>query len=163
MEHKQNYIFQFITWTFLLFTADILMMIIIAALFGEQAKSMSTMFQFGSKGLASTTMLQFLLSACITVLLKDFFYNELIFKHMMALWRTIFMLLSILIVHIVFILVFGWFPYANKLAWTSFFICFGGSFVLCSLVMILKTKLESKHYDELLNSYKEQRKGDEDE
>ncbi len=163
MEHKQNSFFQFISWTFILFAADILMMMIIAALFGEEAKNMSTMFQFGSKGLASTTMLQFLLSACVSVLLKDFFFNENILKNMMALWRTIFMLLSILFIHIVFILLFGWFHYDNMLAWVSFFICFGGSFLICTFVMILKTKLESKRYDELLNFYKEQRKGDEDE
>lgn len=163
MEHKQNSVFQFISWTLILFAADILMMIIIAALFGDDANGLSTMFQYGSKGLASTTMLQFLLSASVSVLLKDFFFSERILKNMMALWRTIFMLLSILIIHIVFILLFGWFHYDNMLAWACFFICFGGSFLICSLVMILKTKLESKRYDELLNFYKEQRKGDEDE
>lgn len=163
MEYKQNSFFQFISWTFILFAADILMMIIIAALFGEQAKNMSTMFQFGSKGLASTTMLQFLLSACVSVLLKDFFFSEHIIKNMMALWRTIFMLLSILFFHIILILLFGWFHYDNMIAWASFFICFGGCFLLCSLVMILKTKLESNRYDELLNIYKEQREDDENE
>ena len=163
MERKHNSFFQFIGWTFILFATDILMMMFIAALFGEMTKGISTMFQFGSKGLASTTMLQFLLSACVTVLLKNIFYSERISQHMMALWRTIFMLLSILIVHIVFILIFGWFHYDNKLAWAGFFICFGGGFLIGSSVMILKTKLESRHYDELLQFYKEQREEDEDE
>ncbi len=163
MEHKHNAFFQFITWTLILFAANILMMMSIAALFGEQAEEMSTMFQFGSKGLASTTMLQFLLSAAVTVLLKNLFYSDLISKKMMALWRTIFMLLSILVVHIIFILLFDWFRYDNRLAWASFFICFGGGFLIGSSAMILKTKLDSRRYDELLNFYKEQREEDDNE
>lgn len=163
MEHKHSTFFRFISWTLILFAMDLLMMMLLAALFGEGAKEVSTMFQFGSKGLASTTMLQFLLSACVTTLIKDFFYSERIFKHMLSLWRSIFMLLTILIFHIAFILLFGWFHYDNKLAWASFFICFGGGFVIGSTVMILKTKLESKRYDELLHFYKEQREDEEDE
>lgn len=163
MEHKHNSFFQFINWTLILFAADILMIMFIAALFGEKTKEISTMFQFGAKGLATTTMLQFLLSASVTILLKNFFYSERISKKMMALWRTIFMLLSILLVHIAFILLFDWFYYDNKLAWAGFFICFGGGFLIGSSVMILKTKLESKRYDELLHFYKEQREGDDDE
>ncbi|HHV09303.1 MAG TPA: hypothetical protein GXX75_03360 [Clostridiales bacterium] len=163
MEHKHNSFFQFIAWTLILFAADILMMMLIAALFGEMTKGMSTMFQFGSKGLASTTMLQFLLSAAVTVLLKNLFYSDLISKKMMALWRTILMLLSILLVHMVFILLFGWFRYDNHLAWAGFFICFGGGFLIGSSAMILKTKLDSRRYDELLYFYKEQREEDNNE
>jgi hypothetical protein len=142
---------------------DILMLMLIAALFGEKTREISTMFQFGSKGLASITLLQFLLSAASINLLMNLFFSERIFKHMMALWRTIAMLLSILILHIVFILLFGWFAYNNSLGWAGFFICFGGGFLIGSTVMIIKTKLDSKRYDELLHEYKEQREEVEDE
>lgn len=160
MEPKKNTFFHFIAMTLLLFAVDILMLMLISTLFGEQTKEMSTMFQLGSKGLATTTMLQFLLSALVTTLLKNIFYSELIFKKLMTLWRTVFMLFSVLVIHIVFILVFGWFTYDNALAWGGFFICFGGGFFIGSSYMILKTKFESKRYDDLLNSYKEQREGD---
>lgn len=160
MERKHNSIFQFISQTLILFAVDILMLLVFANFFGEGARSMSSLYQLGSKGLATTTMLQFLLSAACVILLKEFFYSEKIFKKLLALWRTVLMLFSILAIHLIFILIFDWFTPDNVYAWAGFFICFGGGCVFGSLFMIIKTRLESRQYDELLSNYKNQKERD---
>lgn len=81
---------------------------------------------------------------------------------MMALWRTVLVLLSVLISIIIFIIVFHWFPIDNLYAWIGFFICFGGGFILSTSLMVIKTKLDNKKYNELLILYKNKHRDDDD-
>jgi hypothetical protein len=157
---KNKSIFSFLAQTLILFAVTILLLMLLAYFVGDGAKELSPLYQMGSKGLASATMLQFLLSSAVINLLKDFFFSVKVFKKLMTLWRTVFMLFGALVVSVVFILLFHWFPLKDGFAWAAFFICFGGSCFFASLFMILKTKLESNHYDELLSNYKEQHEGD---
>lgn len=161
MSYK-NYMIRFISQTLTLFAVNILMLLALAKAFGDGAKAMSSLYQYGSSGLATSTMLQFLLSSAIIIAFKDFYFSERIFKKLMALWRTIFMLFSIFVVNIVFIYLFDWFSFENAYAWVGFILCFAGGCVLGALVMIIKTKLESKQYGELLANYKYQQERDGD-
>ena len=163
MEVKGNYIFRFLNQVLVIFSINIIIQILLAALFGESARSMSSMYQFGSKGLASTTMLQFLLSAVTCSALMNFFFSERLFKKMLALWRIVLILLCIFFLHILYIIIFGWFTFDNYLAWIGFIICFSGGFVLSFLIMVIKTKLDNKQYDELLSHYKDQREEEDNE
>ncbi|MFT4143877.1 MAG: hypothetical protein QM644_05425 [Mobilitalea sp.] len=162
MEHKNNAILSFLTQTLVLFAIDILLLILFAALFGEGARNVSTMYQFGSKGLATSTILQFFLSAATISLIQRIFFSEKIFKQLLVILRTTYMLICILITHIVYILLFQWFSYDDYYAWISFLTCFVGGFVLGLLFMLLKRRLENRKYDELLSNYKKQREGDTD-
>lgn len=150
----------FVAQTLILFSVNILTLMLLAGLFGNGAKTISPLYQMGSKGLATSTMLQFLLSSVTIVALKSLFYSERFFKKLMTLWRTVLMLFGVLVMSVLFILIFHWFPLDNNLAWAGFLICFGGSCTLASLFMIIRTKLESKRYDELLSNYKDQHGGD---
>lgn len=156
MVKKDNRGYGFITQTMVLFAISILMMLLLAALFGDGAKEISPLYQMGSKGLASTTILEFLLSSAIITALKELFFSEKIFKNLMTLWRTVLMLFSVLIVSIIFIIVFKWFPLNFGLAWAGFLICFGGSCAAVSIFLIIKTRIDSKRYEELLDDYKKQ-------
>jgi hypothetical protein len=162
MEHKNNDILSFLTQALVLFAIDILILILFSALFGEGARNASTIYQFGSKGLASSTLLQFFLSAATISLLQRTFFSEKIFKQLRVILRTTYMLICILLTHIAYILLFQWFYYDDYHAWISFITCFVGGFVLGLLFMLIKTKLENRQYDELLNNYKKQREGAED-
>ncbi len=163
MEEKGNGIFRFLNEVLILFSIDILILMLIAALWGEGANSLSTIFQFGRKGLSSVTMLQFLLSSVTIVLLRYFFYSEKIFKSLRTIYRITFMLIGILISLIIYILLCGWFAMDDIYAWIGFLICFVGGFTLGLLIMVLKTKLDNRQYDKLLSHYKEMREEDENE
>lgn len=156
MKNKIIIKYNFIAQVFILFAVDILFLMLLASIFGNEAKEISNLYQFGSKGLAISTMLQFLLNAVVIIFLKSLFFSGKLFKNMMTLWRTVFLLLSILVFNILFIIFFNWFPMNNVYAWTGFFLCFGGGFIISTSFMIIKTKLENKKYNELLSSYKDQ-------
>lgn len=156
MENRNNIIFTFLNRTFVLFALDVLILMIFAHFVGDDAKTLSTLYQLGSKGLASSTMLQFLLSAATVSVLQLFLYSERIFKKRMALWRAAFLLLGILITHIIYILGFGWFSFQEYYAWLAFIICLIIGFILGLLFMVIKTKVENRQYNRLLARYKEQ-------
>jgi len=155
MENKNSTVFTFITQVLMLFAVDILILMFFAALFGEAAREMSTMYQFGKNGLASSTMLQFLISSITVTSIKTLLFSDRVFKKMMALWRTVITLICILITHIFFIVAFGWFSFNNLLAWAGFLICFIGGFSLGLLWMLLKNRNENRRYDRLLSEYKD--------
>lgn len=157
MESKNQNKYGFIAQVLILFAVSILFLMMNVTIFGEEANGLSTMFQIGSKGLAISTLLQFLISSTVIIFFKTLLFSEKIIKTMMTLWRTILFLLSILLSFIMFIIIFDWFPLDNLSAWCGFFIYFGGGFIVSTTFMIVKTKLDSKKYDELLLNYKNQR------
>jgi len=154
MNNKNKEILDFAAQTLILFAFSILILILLASLFGESARQLSPLFQLGSKGLASSTIMQFLLSSAIITALKKFFFSERIFKRLMTLWRTVFMLFSIFISSVIFIITFNWFPLDYAMGWAGFIICFGGSCIIISAFLIIKTKIESKRYNAMLDDYK---------
>lgn len=160
MENKNNIILTFLNRTLVLFALDILMLMLFAHFVGDDAKSLSTMYQVGSIGLASSTMLQFLLSAATVSVLQLFFYSERIFKKLMTIWRATFMLICILVTHIFYIIGFGWFSFRAYYAWFAFIFCLITGFFLGILFAFIKTKIENRQYDELLTRYKEQHEGE---
>jgi hypothetical protein len=160
MMNKNTTKYSFAAQTLILFAVTVLILMLLARLVGDGAKEISPLYQLGSKGLASVTLLQFLFSSAVITALKEFFYSDQFFKKLMTLWRTIFMLFGVLAVSVLFIIIFQWFPLNNWAAWAGFLIFFGGSCFTASIFMIIKTKLESKRYDELLSVYKEQHESD---
>jgi len=163
MDKKYKALLEFVTQTLILFAISILILIILAYLFGDMAQNTSPLYQMGSRGLASSTMLEFLLSSAIITALKNVFFSQLIFKKLMTLWRTVLMLFSILIASIIFIIIFEWFPLNYAMGWAGFLICFGGSCLVISVFLIIKTKIESRRYEALLDDYKKKYQLDSDE
>ncbi|WP_092476665.1 hypothetical protein [[Clostridium] polysaccharolyticum] len=51
------------------------------------------------------------------------------------------------------VLVFEWFPLDNVKAWIAFIFAVLGSFIASTSIMLLKIKVESKKYVELLLKY----------
>lgn len=163
MDKKYKALLEFVTQTLILFAISILILIILAYLFGDMAQNTSPLYQMGSRGLASSTMLEFLFSSAIITALKNVFFSQLIFKKLMTLWRTVLMLFSILIASIIFIIIFEWFPLNYAMGWAGFLICFGGSCLVISVFLIIKTKIESRRYEALLDDYKKKYQLDSDE
>lgn len=156
MEQRNSIKYNFIAQVFILFAFDVIFLMAMAILFGDGAKEISKIYSLGSKGLSINTLLQFLLSSFVVIFFKTIFFSEHCFKNMMALWRTVLMLFSILTTIIVFIIVFDWFPLNNLEAWTGFILCFVLGFFGSVTFMLVKTKIDNKRYDELLLNYKNQ-------
>lgn len=163
MEEKGNIVFRFLSQVLVTFSLDIVVLMILAAFIGEEAKNMSTIYQLGSKGLASATLAQFFLSSVSITVLRNLFLSEQLFKKLNTLLRTICMVTCILLIHILYIILFGWFSLDNYLAWISFLVCFTGGFTLGLLIMLLKIKLDNRQYDELLSQYREMHEEEENE
>jgi len=163
MDYRKQTKYNFIAQVLMLFAVDVIFLIIISAFFGEGAKHISKLYVLGSKGLSTLTLLQFLLSSVVVIFFKTLFFSDRYFKKMLALWRTILMLFFILSSMIVFIIVFDWFPLNNAQGWAGFIICFVVGFFGSISFMIIKTKIASKKYDQLLLNYKNQRGGNENE
>lgn len=154
--------YSFIAQVLILFAVDVMILMIITSLTGDDAKQISSMFRLGSHGLAISTLLQFLFNSLLVISLKSFIFSGRFFKNLLTLWRTVLLLFSILAVTVVFIILFHWFPLDNLFAWIGFLICFGGCFIISSSFLIIKTRLENKRYNELLSNYKDQHRGEND-
>ncbi len=163
MNHKNPEKYNFIAQVMILFAVDVIFLMMIASIFGEGAKEVSKLYALGSKGLSISTLSQFLLSSVVIIFFKTLFYSDRIIKNMMALWRTILMLFCILSSIIAFIIVFDWFKLNNVEAWIGFIISFVLGFFGSMSFMIIKTRMDSKKYDELLLNYKNEHGGAENE
>ncbi|MDF2952043.1 MAG: hypothetical protein K0S18_1626 [Anaerocolumna sp.] len=151
--------FNFLTEVLTIFSVTILFISIVGFICGEDAKQYSSLFQLGGEGIANKTVFQLLASSFIIAALKVFFFSDMVLKNKLVLWRTIWMLCAVVVVIICFVLIFKWFPINNLPAWIGFFLSFVGFFTVSTILMILKTKLEGKKYDRLLQEYKNKQEG----
>lgn len=163
MEKKENIVFRFLNQVLIIFSVDVLVLMILVALVGEDAQNMSTIYQLGNKGLASATLAQFLLSSVTLALLRNLFLIGKLFEKLSTLMRTILMVICILLIHILYIILFGWFSLDNHVAWISFLALFAGGFTLGLLLKLLKVKLDNRQYDKLLSQYREMHEEEENE
>jgi len=162
MENKITFKYGFINQILIIFSTGILFLTIIGGLIGDSAKQSSTMFSLGSEGLSFSVILQFLAVAVMIAALKEFIYSEKFLKNMMALWRTVIFLFSIIVIIIGFIIAFGWFPVESVDGWIGFFVSFGVCFIISTLSMVIRTRLESRKYEESFEKYKREHQEGED-
>ena len=155
MEKKRT-IFDYMGQVFMIFGITMVVLNIFCILFGESAKDYSLMFSLGNQGLSVQTALQFfLVSICITTL-RFLFFTDLLLKRMSILWRTVFMVIAVVIVIGVFIVMCGWFPINMWVPWLLFFLSFGVSFGISMAVTIWKERIENRKMAEALERLKEE-------
>ncbi|MDE7353704.1 MAG: hypothetical protein K2O06_11750 [Acetatifactor sp.] len=151
---RRETIFDFGAQVFLIFGFSILCLNIFCMLFGESASPFSTMFELGTAGLTVVTMLQFFLLSVIIVSLKFLFFTDILIKNISVKLRTAGMFGTVILVLVLFIFLFGWFPVDMWLPWVLFFICFGGSAAVSMVLSILKERTENKEMAEALERLK---------
>ncbi len=156
MERKFT-IFNFLTETLVIFSVSIIFITLCTFFFGEDAQGISSLFQLNSEGLSNKTIMQFLLFAFVMEVLSKFWYSGKFAVKMMVLWRTVFLLLSIVVTVAIFSTLFDWFKIDNYEAWIGFFVVFAFFFGMSILVMVIKTKMENKKVEEGLNKYQKER------
>lgn len=155
MKNKET-IFDYIGQIFLIFGFTIVCLNIFCVLFGEDAREYSTIFSLGKEGLGVSTMLQFLLASTAIVTLRFLFFTDRIIKNVSVAIRTAGMFISIILIMMMFIAGFRWFPVDMWRSWTMFFICFGISAGVSTAVSVLKEKMENKKMEDALQRLKKE-------
>lgn len=154
MEERKT-IFDQIGQVFMIFGFTMLILVVFCLLFGEHAKGYSTMFSFGKEGIGVETMLQFLLASVFTVTLRWLFFTDALIKNMTVILRAVCMVISEVLVIIVLILIFGWFPADEWLPWVMFFVSFAVCFAISVAVTVFRERLENKRMEEALERLRE--------
>ena len=154
MKNKLLDIYKFITQVLIIFSITILIVSLISIFLGDDVKEYSSMFSLGKDGIAFSTIFQILLSSFVIAAINQIFLSEKFLKNMLTVWKLSLMVSLIIIVIVVFVICFKWFPLNLFEAWVGFFVSFGICFIISTTIMLTKTKIETKKYDELLENYK---------
>ena len=107
------------------FGVSVLVLLFVCGVFGDDAREMSSMFQLGSKGLALETMLQYLAVAVVIEIIRSFFFSDRFIKNASNTLRSGGMVFTIIMVVVLFIIAFDWFPVNKALPWIMFLVSFG--------------------------------------
>ena len=153
---KKDTVFDYIEQIFKVFGFTLICLCAFCILFGEGAKEFSSIFALGKNGLSISTMLQFFLSAVIIITLRFIFFTDKLIKKLPLAVRTILMFASVLLFIVLFSILFGWFPVNMWKPWVMFFLCFGISTTISTLVSIGKEKVENAKMDEALQRLKQE-------
>ena len=155
MDNKPT-ILGYLTQVFMIFGITVLALNVFCLLFGDSARDFSTIFALGSAGLNVTTMLQFLLAIAITIVLRFVFMTDVIIKKMPLAARIIAIFAAAFLNIVVFVILCGWFPVDNLMAWIMFLISFAISCTASTAISIFKEKTENRRLEEALNRLKEE-------
>ena len=155
MDNKPT-ILDYLSQAFMIFGIAVLTLNIFCLLFGDSAREISTIFALGSAGLTVTTSFQFLLAIGITILFRFIFMTDILIKKMPLAARIITMFAAAFLNIMVFVILCGWFPVDNIMAWIMFLISFAISCAVSTAVSLLKEKMENRKLAEALNRLKEE-------
>lgn len=150
-------VYNFIKQSLFIFSVMALFISAAGVFIGDEGKGCS-FYRLGKAGIPYDAIFQIVIVSILITAFNMIIFSERIFKNLMALWRTILLLASIILIIIGAVLLFDWFPANDPMPWIAFFISFGGCFALSTIVMLIKTRLENEKYERLLTRYKEKNK-----
>lgn len=151
---KHETVFDYIGQIFLIYGFTIICLNIFCILFGESAKEYSTIFALGKYGLSVVTMVQFFFVSVVIATLRFVFFTDGLIKKVPLVVRIISMFAIIILVMVVLIIRCGWFPVNKWQPWAMFFVCFGISAGVSTIVSVIKEKIENKKMEEALQRLK---------
>lgn len=154
MDNKPT-ILDYLSQVFMIFGITVLLLNIFCLMFGESAKEFSTIFTLGNLGLSVKTMLQFLLAIAITIVFRFAFMTDALIKKMSLAVRIIAMFTAAFLNIVVFIILCGWFPMNNPIAWVMFLISFAVSCTVSTVVSLYNERAENRKLEEALKKFKE--------
>lgn len=150
---RKNTILNFLNQIFVIFGGTVLCLMVFTFSFGEDAKSISTIFSLGNKGIAISTLFQYLLLAVIITSLRCLFFTDCFIKRASITIRTVSMFVSVILLIAVSAAVFEWFPIYMWQAWLGFFICFVISAGISIAVSVLKERTDNAKLQEALERF----------
>ena len=153
---KKNSVFDFLASILMIFGFTVLFLAVFCVIFGEEARDFSTIFSLGSEGIGVATLFQFLMVAVAVSLFKWIFFTDALIKNCSIPLRTIAMFLSVIIMMVICIVLFGWFPVNMVEPWIAFFISFFASTFVSVVLSLIKEKTENDKMQEMLEKLKDE-------
>lgn len=161
MEDRKN-IFDFAVNVLCTFGFMMILMMIFTFLFGEETSTLSSMFRLGGSGIALETMCQYLGLAVLITGIRFAFFSERAAKYMSEIYRICLMLCCAVLVIVLFIIIFKWFPVYMWEAWAMFVLCFALCFGISVWIMSIKNRMENRKLEENLEYLKDKWKEEQD-
>lgn len=159
MDEKKT-VFDYLAHVFTIFGITICILTALTLLCGEQAQQVSTIFAMGEKGIGISTIIQFFLTSVLTVMVNSLFFSDRLIRKAPLWCRTVGMLLAEVVIVVVFVAVFGWFPMDMWEPWAMFLVSFLVCFGLSVGVTVLKERTQNRKMEAALKRIRQ--KGAED-
>ena len=152
MEEKKT-IFNYISQVFATFGIIVLIFITLSIIIGESTKGYSTLFSMGKRGISIRTLGELLLLAIMITLAQVVFLTDRWIMNMTMIIRNLLFFTAVLIVIVIMIFAFKWFPIGDVTAWIGFIISYALSIIISTLVTKLKERTENSKMQEALDNY----------
>lgn len=152
--NRKETVFSYLAQIFLIYGFTVLTLNIFCVFFGESAKEFSTIFALGSQGLSAATMFQFFALSVLIATLRFVIFSDGLIRRVSIVVRTIAMFTMVILIMVAFIYLFGWFPIHMWQPWVMFFLCFGISAAVSTLLSMWKEKLENQVMEDALERLK---------
>ena len=155
-EDKKS-VFGYIAQLLATYGAMVIIFIVFDICIGTSTVGHSTLFELGSKGLTTGTLLQLLFLAVLVTIAQVVFLTDAIIKNLGMIVRNLLFIIAIFVSIVVFAVVFGWFPVNDIAAWIGFLVSFSLSMAASLLITRFIEKSENKKMQEALDKYMEKR------
>lgn len=124
--------------------------------FGNAGKDVSSIFQLGSRGLGTKTLLQFALAVFLDVSASYFFTSYRLFPHLKRTARLLCIITVCFALNGFFAFLFSWFPVNKPLYWLIYLLCFAACFAVSLAIFHYHFRREDEALQQALDRYKEE-------
>ena len=152
MEEKKT-IFNYISQAFATYGIIVLVFVVFNILLGDVAGDYSALFALGKDGMSIPVLLELLLLAIMITFAQVLFLTDKWIENMSMVIRYVLFFGTVMIVMIVMIIVFNWFPIGDMYAWGGFVISYTVSMITSALLTRLKERTENSKMQEALDKY----------
>ena len=149
--------FTYISQVFATYGIIVTIFILFSLLIGEGTGAYSPLFQLGKAGLTLRTLGQLLLLSAVITFVQVLFLTDRWIKYMSILQRNVMFFVLVFVAIVGMILLFGWFPVNDLLAWVGFLISFVVSMGISVLISRLKERAENRRMEAALEKYQQGR------
>ena len=154
MNEKKSF-FNIIFQIFGKFGIIVMIFVVLSLVLPEEVGELSSLFALGKTGITNATLLQLLILAVLISISQAIFLTDRVFSKMAIILRNILFFLTVLVMIILFVVIFKWFPIADMKSWIGFFI----SYVICTSTGIFISRWgenkENRKMEEALRKYRE--------
>lgn len=154
MEERKS-IFYYLGQIFMMYGIIIVIFIFLSAGADESAVHQSTLFALGKEGLTLGTLVQLFLFCVLLSGLRFLFLTDTVIKNLRIVCRSICFVVATVLVIILFVMLFSWFPINDLKAWIGFFTGYAVCTTAGILITLLKEKAENKKMEQLLKKIRE--------
>ena len=159
MMEENKTVFNYLGEIFTMYGIIIAIFVVLNLALGDIAKGYTSFFEYGSGSMSMSTMIQLFGFSVIICIARNLFLTDKWIRNMPIFVRIFCLFLSITVVIVAFVIVFGWFPINDISAWIGFILSFAVSSAAGVLISKLKERAENRAMDKALERFK---KGEEE-